>query len=115
MLTKIEQEIISIIKNYFFFCFCKNSWITEEWSACTNKCGVGVQRRNVYCQVEGKNEMKMMVDDGQCMSKKPAVERDCNTEDCPQWFEGPWSEVSEKEKKTQCAYFVLSLLKFMKN
>lgn len=50
--------------------------------------------------------MKMLVDDGQCMSKKPATERDCNNEDCPQWFEGPWSEVSEKK---QSAFFLFLL------
>ncbi|KAH9417173.1 Thrombospondin type 1 repeat protein [Dermatophagoides pteronyssinus] len=75
---------------------CKFRWITEEWSKCSQKCGTGYQIRAIYCVLNINHNVKM--DEKQCEKiglKRPETERKCNEEECPEWYEGPWSACSE--------------------
>jgi hypothetical protein len=69
------------------------SWIIESWTTCSRKCGGGKQTREVYCVQDVVNGTRVRVPDNSCPKQKSAVERSCNIQECPQWFEGPWSEV----------------------
>lgn len=71
----------------------KISWIIEAWTTCNRKCGGGKQTREVYCVQDVVNGTRVKVPDNSCPKQKPTVERSCNIQECPQWFEGPWSEV----------------------
>ncbi|KPM03349.1 Immunoglobulin I-set domain containing protein 3 [Sarcoptes scabiei] len=79
---------------------CKPSWITEQWSNCSKSCGTGRQTRIAYCAIEQDDpsgSIKIKIDDHECdLVKKPEFERECRRNDCPQWFEGSWSECSVK-------------------
>lgn len=73
----------------------KYSWIFGDYSACSKSCGVGVQRRNVFCALinheTGKQEP---VQDTLCdPTIRPADSRPCtNDQPCPaRWHTSEWS------------------------
>nr|XP_046912423.1 ADAMTS-like protein 1 isoform X2 [Dermatophagoides farinae] len=73
---------------------CKFRWVTEEWSKCSQS--LGYQTRAIYCVLSINHNVK--IDEKQCEKiglKRPETERKCNQEECPQWYEGPWSSCSE--------------------
>jgi hypothetical protein len=89
--------------NLFIF-FLEISWIIEVWTTCNRKCGGGKQTREVYCVQDVVNGTRVKVPDNSCPKQKPAVERSCNMQECPQWFEGPWSEVCSLQPIDQQFY-----------
>jgi len=69
-------------------------WNITSWGKCSRKCATGKERRTVECT---------RIDDGSyvghklCLqkSRKPAVERSCNTHPCqPVWYISEWSSCS---------------------
>ncbi|XP_054160679.1 protein madd-4-like isoform X2 [Oppia nitens] len=73
---------------------CPPFWIIESWSACSKRCGGGHQSRDVYCVQDIVNGTRVKVDDNNCPKQKPINQKSCNTQECPQWFEGAWSQCS---------------------
>ena len=49
--------------------------------------------RDVRCVVQLEDGSRETVLDHKCTSSKPDTEMKCNTQECSQWFEGPWSKV----------------------
>ncbi|XP_065189279.1 SCO-spondin-like [Sycon ciliatum] len=63
---------------------CPGYWNATAYGACTESCGTGTQRRQVFChQVQSTGDL-VVVDDGICpvQSQLPDV-RECNVHDCP--------------------------------
>ncbi|XP_046460785.1 protein madd-4-like isoform X9 [Daphnia pulex] len=75
---------------------CPPKWIVGSWESCSVTCGGGVKERRVYCQ-QGHNNSR--VDDVICsalIGHKARTHEPCNTHDCPNWFQGPWSQCSTR-------------------
>ena len=68
-------------------------WVSEKWSSCSAECGGGHQTRQVYCVKDTLSGKHIRVFDRECSKPAPITERSCNTHDCLEWFESPWSEV----------------------
>ena len=85
-----------------FIYHCKPKWLTNEWSNCSINCGIGYQRREIYCGLisrltkpGGKPEQVLRVDSMQCAGQsRPSIHRQCEEFDCSNWFTGPFTEVS---------------------
>lgn len=42
------------------------------------------------------NGTERVMDESSCLAmseSKPATHEECNVHECPQWYEGPWSQV----------------------
>ncbi|XP_043232407.1 A disintegrin and metalloproteinase with thrombospondin motifs 9-like isoform X4 [Amphibalanus amphitrite] len=64
-----------------------SDWVTGAWGECSRSCGGGFQQRQVRCRTS----------DGDGASScdpntRPSPTGYCNTEPCPQWSTGQWSE-----------------------
>lgn len=121
-IPQLHLETISLMFFFFFFvlgCVSLNNprWIVGPWESCSVTCGGGVKERQVYCQ-QGRNDTKAspllrpwrnlsflifgifsQVDDVICsalIGHKARTHEPCNTHECPNWFEGPWSQVKRK-------------------
>lgn len=69
----------------------------DDWSECSHNCGTGTRTRRVRCAVKHANgTVEVVKDESRCPLVKPEAELKCNVQsnDCPQWYEGVWSEVS---------------------
>ncbi|CAL1289206.1 unnamed protein product [Larinioides sclopetarius] len=73
---------------------CPVVWATGKWGPCSVTCGVGVQSRPVFCVQGGPNGSRIDVKSEFCPRHKPLTERSCSVEECPRWFQGPWSPCS---------------------
>ncbi|XP_018423624.1 PREDICTED: ADAMTS-like protein 4 [Nanorana parkeri] len=73
---------------------CVRSWFHNEWSStCSSECGMGIQRRAVFCLSSSA------LDESQesCAGTKPSDMRVCNSGSCERtvkWYAGPWSQCS---------------------
>ena len=65
-----------------------------NWTECDKKCSTGKRLRKVRCVIVQLNGSRRVVPDESCIDSKPDTEENCNTQECPQWYEGLWSEVS---------------------
>ncbi|CAL1267123.1 unnamed protein product [Larinioides sclopetarius] len=64
-------------------------WRTGLWGKCSQSCGGGIRRRQVACYDElGKHSQ------GCNITQKPPDTSHCNTEPCPYWILGEWSQCS---------------------
>ncbi|XP_003374445.1 putative thrombospondin type 1 domain protein [Trichinella spiralis] len=78
---------------------CPADWVTGKWEECDAPCDGGWQKREVFCaehynSTEGKLEIRYM-EDGYCWRKRKPVDRQrCNTQNCPVWEVGEWSQCS---------------------
>ncbi|XP_037091736.1 A disintegrin and metalloproteinase with thrombospondin motifs 9-like isoform X1 [Pollicipes pollicipes] len=62
-----------------------SDWVTGAWGGCSRTCGGGFQQRQVKCRSgEGAT--------GCDPSTRPKPTAYCNTDPCPQWNTGQWSE-----------------------
>lgn len=85
-----------------FVYHCKPKWIENDWSNCSARCGLGHQKREIYCGLisrltksDGQPEQILRVDSLQCAGQsRPSIQKQCEGLDCSSWLEGPWSEVS---------------------
>ena len=50
-------------------------------------------RQNAYYRSVSSVSFLFQVPDEKCPDLKPPSRESCNTDDCPQWFAGIWSEV----------------------
>ncbi|XP_078601807.1 A disintegrin and metalloproteinase with thrombospondin motifs 7-like [Branchiostoma floridae x Branchiostoma japonicum] len=75
-----------------------HSWVTGNWSKCSQTCGHGVQERDVTCSRPHQCEH----------SKKPIQQRPCFVRPCALWVTGGWSECSascgggQQRRQVQC-------------
>ncbi|XP_021356963.1 A disintegrin and metalloproteinase with thrombospondin motifs 9-like [Mizuhopecten yessoensis] len=82
------------------------SWLKEEWSECSKKCGFGSKTRTVSCVNLDSEE----VEDWNCGGeKRPKPKRRCNEFPCPFiWNTSPWTECNStcgeglQERKVVC-------------
>ncbi|KRX60591.1 Adenosine 3'-phospho 5'-phosphosulfate transporter 2 [Trichinella sp. T9] len=78
---------------------CPADWVTGKWEECDAPCDGGWQKREVFCaehynSTDGKLEIRYM-EDGYCWRKRKPVDRQrCNTQNCPVWEVGEWSQCS---------------------
>ncbi|CAH1399411.1 unnamed protein product [Nezara viridula] len=76
---------------------CASQWYASQWSACSAKCGTGVQTRSVFCATFDGDTFKK-VDNSKCdAAKKYEEKQECKVEDeCKgEWFYGPFSSCSK--------------------
>ena len=84
-----------------FVYHCRPRWLTSDWANCSVPCGIGHQKREIYCGLvsrltksDGSPEAILRVDAVQCAGQaRPSVQRQCEEFDCSNWFTGPWTEV----------------------
>ncbi|XP_073466939.1 ADAMTS-like protein 4 isoform X2 [Aquarana catesbeiana] len=73
---------------------CVRSWFHNEWSStCSSECGMGIQRRSVFCLSSSASDESQE----SCGGTKPSDMRVCNSGPCERivkWYTGPWSECS---------------------
>ncbi|EGG16938.1 26S proteasome non-ATPase regulatory subunit 12 [Cavenderia fasciculata] len=70
--------------------------IVGDWNDCTQICGSGTQKRNVYC-IDPYGAVED--DTGKCLERMPADQRLCAVRKCPSefhWEVSPWSGCSEQ-------------------
>ncbi|GFX18024.1 ADAMTS-like protein 1 [Trichonephila clavipes] len=82
---------------------CPVVWATGKWGPCSVTCGVGVQSRPVFCVQGGPNGSRIDVKSEFCPRHKPLTERSCSVEECPRWFQGPWSPVRILKQFDYCS------------
>ncbi|TNN62701.1 A disintegrin and metalloproteinase with thrombospondin motifs 20 [Liparis tanakae] len=68
-------------------------WKANRWTECSVTCGVGVQKRDVYCRLKGTGRVREdLCDAGQRL----ALVRPCQSEECLlahyTWVAGDWEE-----------------------
>ncbi|XP_066902314.1 papilin [Halyomorpha halys] len=76
---------------------CASQWYASQWSACSAKCGTGVQTRSVFCATFESDIFKK-VDNSKCdAAKKYEEKQECKVEgECKgEWFYGPFSSCSK--------------------
>ncbi|KAM9454593.1 A disintegrin and metalloproteinase with thrombospondin motifs 1 [Clarias gariepinus] len=66
------------------------SWVVGEWSACSQTCDEGFQKRDVLCQdTQGRPSQD-------CPEKlRPPSSQPCIIHTCPSWVVGEWSACSQ--------------------
>ncbi|XP_059166444.1 A disintegrin and metalloproteinase with thrombospondin motifs 9-like [Physella acuta] len=64
-------------------------WSTGNWLGCSVTCGNGYKQRKVWCDQAGQK-----VDEAKCSKKKPYSKKDCNLQECHEWFPGGWGPCS---------------------
>ncbi|XP_068109346.1 ADAMTS-like protein 4 isoform X2 [Hyperolius riggenbachi] len=73
---------------------CIRSWFHNEWSStCSSECGMGIQRRSVFCLSSSTSDESLEA----CGGSKPSDMRVCNSGPCERtvkWYTGPWSQCS---------------------
>ncbi|XP_072284991.1 ADAMTS-like protein 4 isoform X2 [Pyxicephalus adspersus] len=73
---------------------CVRSWFHNEWSStCSSECGMGIQRRSVFCLSSSASDESQEA----CGGTKPSDMRVCNSGPCERtvkWYTGPWSQCS---------------------
>ncbi|XP_067932084.1 A disintegrin and metalloproteinase with thrombospondin motifs 9-like [Watersipora subatra] len=72
---------------------CKDCshWEAEDWSECSETCGVGIQARRLLC-VSSKGVTR---DNDDCSNEpRPRLIRSCQIIPCSQWQTQPWSQCS---------------------
>nr|XP_046249772.1 A disintegrin and metalloproteinase with thrombospondin motifs 20 isoform X1 [Scatophagus argus] len=93
--TKIEEEHCSHLPRPRTQKACRErgcpSWKANRWRECSVTCGVGVQRREVYCRLKGTGRVREDLCDAR---QRPAVVRPCQTAECTHyiWVAGEWEE-----------------------
>ncbi|VDP00438.1 unnamed protein product, partial [Soboliphyme baturini] len=74
-------------------------WVVGQWEDCDVTCGGGWQIREIYCakhkKANGESVESHKLDETYCWNqRKPVVRRACNTQRCPNWEVGEWSQCS---------------------
>ncbi|XP_049815817.1 protein madd-4-like [Schistocerca nitens] len=72
---------------------CPAKWVPDPWGPCSVSCGGGHTHRIVRC-LQDINGTTIQVPDSQCPVLRPHHSQPCNSEECPIWNSGPWSECS---------------------
>lgn len=57
---------------------CGREWVTDNWSRCSVSCGVGVQKRYIFCGSIAEN-----LNPAECSASPPATTRVCSQQNCP--------------------------------
>ncbi|XP_014286449.1 A disintegrin and metalloproteinase with thrombospondin motifs 15 isoform X3 [Halyomorpha halys] len=65
-------------------------WIFYEWGPCSKSCGGGIRKRETDCM----DSLKHKRNDSECQISEKKVEETCNTQDCPSWQVGEWTQCS---------------------
>lgn len=74
---------------------CQATWVTSEWSKCSEECGTGTQSRTVFCAGMVGDMYKHFQDDACHPNSKPPTVRPCGNDSCtPQWFTSKWGKCS---------------------
>ncbi|XP_043953639.1 ADAMTS-like protein 1 isoform X1 [Gambusia affinis] len=74
---------------------CPPTWDTREWGQCSQTCGGGVQKRQVFCKQRLADGSILDLPDTFCPSRTPDNQRPCGRHDCPpHWVTADWSQCS---------------------
>ncbi|GAV00689.1 hypothetical protein RvY_11503-2 [Ramazzottius varieornatus] len=67
-------------------------WTITPWSSCSATCGLGFQRRSVYCMSQDPTAVKGLPDSA-CNAKKPSKSKQCMLAPCEglEWAVSDWS------------------------
>lgn len=105
-LEKRQNFLLITIFFFFYWSYLASyRWMTKTWSECDQKCGLGKQRRVVYCGLSTKSNEKsnqtdeldeIRMDDAFCSGNRPLAYKSCHATNCPKWIHQEWSEVSLK-------------------
>uniref|UniRef100_A0A665X761 ADAM metallopeptidase with thrombospondin type 1 motif 20 n=1 Tax=Echeneis naucrates TaxID=173247 RepID=A0A665X761_ECHNA len=87
--TKIEEEHCSHLPRPRTQKACRArgcpSWKANRWRECSVTCGVGVQKRDVYCRLKGTGWIREDLCDAH---QRPAAARPCQTAECTHYSWG---------------------------
>ncbi|KAK0098756.1 hypothetical protein PV326_004035 [Microctonus aethiopoides] len=64
-------------------------WTPGEWSPCSVTCGIGIQLRSYWCQVENR-----IISESYCGNLTSIVKKICNAGPCHRWSIGEWNPCS---------------------
>uniref|UniRef100_A0A3P9Q4F7 Uncharacterized protein n=1 Tax=Poecilia reticulata TaxID=8081 RepID=A0A3P9Q4F7_POERE len=74
---------------------CPPTWDARDWGQCSQTCGGGVQKRQVFCKQRLADGSILELPDSFCPSRAPDNQRPCGRQDCPpQWVTVDWSQVA---------------------
>ncbi|XP_054907133.1 ADAMTS-like protein 1 isoform X4 [Poeciliopsis prolifica] len=74
---------------------CPPTWDTRDWGQCSQTCGGGVQKRQVFCKQRLADGSILELPDTFCPSGTPDNQRPCGRQDCPpHWVTADWSQCS---------------------
>ncbi|XP_032439407.1 ADAMTS-like protein 1 isoform X4 [Xiphophorus hellerii] len=74
---------------------CPPTWDTRDWDQCSQTCGGGVQKRQVFCKQRLADGSILELPDTFCPSRTPDNQRPCGRQDCPpHWVTADWSQCS---------------------
>nr|XP_006823854.1 PREDICTED: ADAMTS-like protein 1-like [Saccoglossus kowalevskii] len=73
-------------------------WGVGRWSACSESCGGGYQIRRIYCEglfqdINSWSEIRAVLCESQPV---PIDQQECNTQECPHWETGEWSDCNTR-------------------
>ncbi|XP_028666607.2 A disintegrin and metalloproteinase with thrombospondin motifs 20-like isoform X1 [Erpetoichthys calabaricus] len=89
------------------------SWKANTWKECSVTCGVGVQKRDVFCRIKKVGQ----VSEALCNPfTRPAIEQQCHSSDCSyfQWITKEWQDCAVacgegvKTRKVICVDLVMN-------
>jgi len=67
-------------------------WVAQSWPTCSERCGVGLQTRNLTCQYYDGSTAP----DAECAhSPVPTTQQSCSLMPCPHWHVGVYGECSK--------------------
>ncbi|GAB0176196.1 A disintegrin and metalloproteinase with thrombospondin motifs 20 [Grus japonensis] len=109
--AKIEEENCRHLKKPRTHKICRAgrcpAWKASRWKECSVSCGVGIQQRDIYCQLKGLGQ----VSEAMCnRGTRPASKRHCWLPACTpyRWLAGEWEDcsvscgVGVKERTVEC-------------
>ncbi|XP_051651320.1 A disintegrin and metalloproteinase with thrombospondin motifs 20 isoform X1 [Manacus candei] len=95
--SKIEEENCKHLKKPRTHKICRAgrcpAWKASKWKECSVSCGVGIQQRDIYCQLTGLGQ----VSEAMCSREtRPASKRHCWLPACMayQWLADEWEDCS---------------------
>uniref|UniRef100_A0A663MXA9 ADAM metallopeptidase with thrombospondin type 1 motif 20 n=1 Tax=Athene cunicularia TaxID=194338 RepID=A0A663MXA9_ATHCN len=103
--AKIEEGNCRHLKKPRTYKICRAgrcpAWKASRWKECSGSCGVGIQQRDIYCQLKGQGR----VSEAMCnRDTQPASKRHCWLPACKQyqWLADEREDVKEIYRNVKC-------------
>ncbi|KAG8439752.1 hypothetical protein GDO86_005793, partial [Hymenochirus boettgeri] len=74
------------------------SWKSKKWKECSVTCGLGIQKRDVYCRLKGQGQIQEVFCD---QTTRPDSHKECLQPSCIHYF---WIEEKWPECSTECKH-----------